>query len=238
MDAAEIRTAGDRQGAPLAAALGALSARALWALAVLLLALAAALPMRRWFGLLALDTAGALAAACAKVGMGLSALFTVWCDPLGRAAAPIPVVGGGEYEWVTVAAARTARARRAIAWFLRWHDAPAGPDWRAGMRWLGFDGIPTPFVLGLWAGGACVARLTVECLTLGGPGARGDCRLCLDRGGATCTVAGSVPIDGYTVRGLLGFVGAGGARAGSGRKPRTETPSAGPRPVGRPPSPR
>lgn len=81
-----------------------------------------------------LSIAGSAADAWRSVSMTASAACTVACDPLGRSAEELPLLGGrrrlGKYTGFTVQCGCPA-SQRIVAWFYRWHREPTAEDWAA-----------------------------------------------------------------------------------------------------------
>jgi hypothetical protein len=144
-----------------------------------------------------LDALGALLAAGAAIGAWLSAVFTVYCDPLGRSRRPIPMTPerGCADRSFRVGGAASERERRIVAWFYRWHAAPDDGDWRACLARFGLAACPAHTLL--LEGGRAVS---VEiCLGAGGRrGSRG-----LDDGLGGPRVAGPTPLGGLSPARLI-----------------------------------
>jgi hypothetical protein len=82
--------------------------------------------------LLWLDVLGVLLALGAAIGQTVAATFTVRWDPLQRSREQIRLRSRGEpFAFLVEDAGLSARERRVVSWFYRWHDAPDIADWRA-----------------------------------------------------------------------------------------------------------
>jgi hypothetical protein len=209
--------------------------RALLALGQALLALGgAALALSRWLGARlgaflgrasrhaavpawarpwCLDALGALLAAHRRLGLEVSAACTVTWDPLGRSRRAIPLGGVDAYDAFKVTAAPSERARRAVAWFYRWHDAPDDDDWRRCLARFGLSAVPAPFTIKLrrrapyGAGGAADKGVGADA------GAGADAAAGVDAGGDEGVPSGPPPREYLTIEELiLGADGAAGSR--------------------------
>jgi hypothetical protein len=119
------------------------------------------------------DALGAVLAAWAWVAGWASALFTVWCDPLGvsqreikalvRAANIKPGLvaarGRASVARIRIVSPEGEHARRAVAWFYRWHATPTLDDWQACVARFGLAGIP---VHGLWTAPGVVTGVQID----------------------------------------------------------------------------
>jgi hypothetical protein len=90
---------------------------------------------------LAIDTACTLSEWRRALLMRLSYLVTVWRDPLGVSARPIPLRAARQYwragpdAFCVVAGNRDPKEQRFTAWLYRWHDAPSAADWGHWSWW-------------------------------------------------------------------------------------------------------
>ena len=85
-----------------------------------------------------LDVASTGFALWGRATRWLSAVFTVYCDPLGVSLRPI-----SHGVVVSPIPALSERERRVVAWLYRWHPSPVLADWLDCTRRFGLDRIPS-----------------------------------------------------------------------------------------------